>query len=98
MRICNIIQISNDSWRARLRKKVVKNKMALRVDPNPTIPLWWAIVLMLGLLVTVINSVGQFFTLTTQQVGIVGFVAFALTALATFLTTLEEGPVVTTML
>jgi membrane protein YdbS with pleckstrin-like domain len=67
--------------------------MALRVDPNPTIPLWWAIVLMLGLLVTVINSVGQFFTLTTQQIGIVGFVAFALTALATFLTTLEAGPV-----
>ncbi len=65
--------------------------MALRLDPNPTIPLWWAIVLLLGMLVSIVNSLGNFFVLTGTQIGIVGFVAFVLTALATFLTTLEEG-------
>jgi len=65
--------------------------MALRLDPNPTIPLWWAIVLLLGMLVSIVNSLGNFFALTGTQVGIVGFVALVLTALATFLTTLEEG-------
>lgn len=69
--------------------------MAIRLDPNPSIPLWWAIVLLLGFLVSIVNSLNNFIPLTQAQVGYVGLIAFILTAAATFLTTLEAGPVAT---
>jgi uncharacterized membrane-anchored protein len=82
-----------------MNKKEVRT-MALRdlkIDPNPTIPLWWAIVLLLGFLAQIVNSIGNFLPLTSTQTGIIYLVAFILTAGATFLTTLEAGPTASNM-
>ena len=60
------------------------------LDPQPALNLFPVIVLLIGFLVVVINGISQFFVLTAQQTSIVGFVAFVLVALATFLTTVKD--------
>lgn len=65
--------------------------MALRVDPSPSMQPWAVAILLIGFMIYIVNGIGQFFTLTAQQVAVVGFVAFFFTGLATFLTTMEEG-------
>ena len=64
----------------------------LMVDPQPALNLIPVMVLLIGFIVVVVNGITQFFTLTGQQVSIVGFVAFVLVALATFLTSVKDMP------
>lgn len=64
--------------------------LKLALDPQPALNLIPVIVLLIGFIVTIVNGLTQFFTLTGEQVAIVGFVAFVLISLATFLTTIKD--------
>ena len=64
--------------------------MVVRLDPTPALNLIPVIILLIAFLVVVINGIGQFFVLTGLQTSVVGFVAFVLVALATFLTSVKE--------
>ena len=64
--------------------------MVVRLDPTPALNLIPVIILLIAFLVVVINGLGQFFVLTGLQTSVVGFVAFVLVALATFLTSVKE--------
>jgi hypothetical protein len=63
--------------------------MVLRLDPTPALNMIPVMILLIAFLVVVINGIGQFFVLTGLQTSVVGFVAFVLVALATFLTSVK---------
>ena len=63
--------------------------LGLRLDPEPALNLIPVMILLIAFLVVVINGIGQFFVLTGLQTSVVGFVAFVLVALATFLTSVR---------
>ena len=64
--------------------------MTVRLDPTPALNLIPVMILLIAFLVVIINGIGQFFVLTGLQTSVVGFVAFVLVALATFLTSVKE--------
>ena len=63
--------------------------LGLRVDPQPALSLIPVMILLIAFLVVVVNGISQFFVLTGLQTSVVGFVAFVLVALATFLTSVR---------
>ena len=63
--------------------------LGLRLDPEPALNLIPVMILLIAFLVVVVNGISQFFVLTGLQTSIVGFVAFVLIALATFLTSVR---------
>jgi hypothetical protein len=65
--------------------------LGLTLDPTPALNLIPVIILLIAFLVVVINGISQFFVLTGLQTSIVGFVAFVLVAMSTFLTTVRAN-------
>ena len=64
--------------------------MTLRIDLTSGMNWIPAMIVVLTFLVYTINSVGNYFTLTSTQAAYVGFVGFVLAGLVTVLTTEEE--------
>ena len=70
--------------------------MATKIVFNPGSGMSWlpAIVIVLTFLVFTVNSVGNYFVLTSAQAAFIGFIATVLTGLVTLFTTIEEQPTV----
>lgn len=68
--------------------------MATKIVFDPASGMSWfpAIVVVLTFLVFTVNSVGNYFVLTSVQAAFIGFIATVLTGLVTLFTTIEEQP------